>query len=208
MPSNLSSGIHEAASARPVVQDRAFAALWLASIAAFHAPLAALLGLALRDERYTQILLVPFLSGFLIWMRRERILVGSRYRPGIGVPVVLGGAALGLVRGWWPAEADLPAAILAMLLVWIGIAVFCYGTLLLRRALFPLLLLLLMIPIPASIMNWTVVELQKGSADMTAVLFKLVAVPYFRSGFRFALPGIDIEIAEECSGIRSSLSLF
>ena len=64
-----------------------------------------------------------------------------------------------------------------------------------------------MIPIPASTMNSAVVELQKGSAEMTAGLFNLVAVPYFRNGFQFALPGINIEIAQECSGIRSSLSL-
>jgi len=32
-------------------------------------------------------------------------------------------------------------------------------------------------------------------------------VPVFRSGFTFSLPGFTIEIAEECSGIRSSLAL-
>jgi len=187
----------------------AFAALWIGSLAAFHAPLTALIGLALSDERYTQILLVPFISGFLIWLRRERVLTGSQYCPQIGVPVVLSGVALEVVRGRWSApEADLPVAIFAMLLVWIGIAILCYGTLLLHGAVFPLLFLLLIIPIPVPIMNWAVVALQKGSAEMTGALFKMVGVPYFRSGFRFALPGIDIEIAEECSGIRSSMSLF
>ena len=209
MASNFSSEIHKSASARPAARGLTFAALWIGSLAAFHVPLAALVGLALSDERYTQIFLVPFISGFLIWRRRERILTGSRYCPEIGVPVVLGGVALGVVRGRWSApEADLPVAIFAMLLVWIGSAVLCYGTLLLRGTVFPLLFLLLMIPIPAAIMNSAVVALQKGSAEMTAALFKLVGVPHFRNGFRFALPGIDIEIAEECSGIRSSLSLF
>ena len=102
MAFNFSSGIHGSTPARPVARDLAFAALWIGSLAAFHAPLAALVGLALSDERYTQIFLVPFLSGFLFWLRRERILTDSRYRREIGVPVLLGGVALGFVRGRWP----------------------------------------------------------------------------------------------------------
>jgi exosortase len=34
-----------------------------------------------------------------------------------------------------------------------------------------------------------------------------VGVPIFRTGFVFALPGVIIEVARECSGIRSSLAL-
>ena len=42
---------------------------------------------------------------------------------------------------------------------------------------------------------------------MTTVVFKVIGMPFLRRGFTFSLPGIDIEIAKECSGIRSSLSL-
>jgi exosortase len=49
--------------------------------------------------------------------------------------------------------------------------------------------------------------LQKGSAEMSYGLFKLAGVPVFRDGFTFSLPGVTIEVAQECSGIRSSVSL-
>ena len=50
--------------------------------------------------------------------------------------------------------------------------------------------------------------LQKGSADACYALFRLIGVPVLRNGFRFALPGVEIEVAEQCSGIHSGLSLF
>jgi exosortase len=39
------------------------------------------------------------------------------------------------------------------------------------------------------------------------VIFKLSGVPFLRHGFDFALPGVTIRVAEECSGIRSTLAL-
>jgi exosortase len=39
------------------------------------------------------------------------------------------------------------------------------------------------------------------------MIFKATGIPYLREGFVFQLPGFSIEIAKECSGIRSSLAL-
>jgi exosortase len=86
--------------------------------------------------------------------------------------------------------------------------IICYGRRSFRAAIFPLLFLLLMIPIPPVLLDKTVLALQKGSAVVTYTLFKLLGVPVFWQQFKFSLPGVEIEIAEECSGIRSSLALF
>ncbi len=102
----------------------------------------------------------------------------------------------------------LSVAVFAILLVWMAGFVLCYGTQAFRAALFPWLFLLLMIPIPTFVLDNIVLALQKGSAVMTYALFKLLGVPVFWQHFRFLLPGVQIEIAEECSGIRSSLALF
>jgi exosortase len=72
---------------------------------------------------------------------------------------------------------------------------------------FPFLFLLLIVPIPAVLLDKIVFALQKGSAEMVDVLFRVAGTPVFRQGLRFSLPGIDIEIARECSGIRSSSAL-
>ncbi len=94
------------------------------------------------------------------------------------------------------------------MLVLTGEFVLCFGRQACRAAIFPLFLLFFIVPIPPDIMDKAVLALQKGSAEISYILFKLVGIPVFRDGFRFSLPGVDIEVAAECSGIRSSLSLF
>jgi exosortase len=92
--------------------------------------------------------------------------------------------------------------------MWIGVFVLCYGTRSCSAATFPLLFLLLIAPIPAVVLDKIVLVLQKGSAQMTYALFKLLGVPVLWQGFKFSLPGVEIVIAEECSGIRSSVAFF
>ena len=42
---------------------------------------------------------------------------------------------------------------------------------------------------------------------MTQRLFDLTGTTYFRDGFTYQLANINIEVAKECSGIRSTLAL-
>jgi exosortase len=73
---------------------------------------------------------------------------------------------------------------------------------------FPLLFLIFMIPIPDMILRPIVLFLQVGSAEVSYWVIRSVGVPIFRDGFLFTLPGLTIEVAEQCSGIRSGISLF
>jgi exosortase len=102
----------------------------------------------------------------------------------------------------------LSVVVFAMVLVWISGFMLCNGMESFRAALFPLLFLILMVPIPTIVLDNIVLALQNGSAVMTYALFKLFGVPVLWRHFKFLLPGVEIEIAQECSGIRSSLALF
>ena len=106
-----------------------------------------------------------------------------------------------------PLTDRLSVSVLAIVLIWLAGFVLCYGTRCFRGALFPLLFLFLMIPFPTVLTENIVLALQKGSAVMTYALFKLLGVPVYWQRFKFLLPGVEIEIAEECSGIRSSMAL-
>jgi exosortase len=50
--------------------------------------------------------------------------------------------------------------------------------------------------------------LQHASAAATGLLFRLSPVPYYREGLTFHMPRLTVEVAIECSGIRSSVVLF
>jgi len=94
----------------------------------------------------------------------------------------------------------LSITIFSLVLVWVGGFVLCYGLRSLRTGLFPVLFLFLMVPVPDVLLNRVIFWVQTGSAEVTDALFHLVGVPVFRTGFVFALPGVTIEIAKECSG--------
>jgi exosortase len=154
---------------------------------------------------------IPVLSIFLLVRERARIF--QEVRSSILAGGTLCALAAGLLAYFALAriglsEADvLSAKTMAFVLLWIGAFVFFYGLPCARRAIFPLLFLLLTIPIPKTLLASVVSLLQKGSAEMTAALFKITGTPYYRDHLSFVLPRISIEIAEECSGIRSSLAL-
>jgi exosortase len=76
-----------------------------------------------------------------------------------------------------------------------------------RAALFPLAFLLFMVPLPPILLAGVVGGLQRASAELSAAVFGLLGVPLYREGFVFALPGLTIEVAAECSGIRSFMAL-
>lgn len=82
-----------------------------------------------------------------------------------------------------------------------------YGWKFAARMRFPLLLLLLAVPLPNQAVSWLVTALQHGSADAADVLFRLFRVPVVREGLVFSFSKIEIEVAQECSGIRSSTIL-
>jgi exosortase len=90
---------------------------------------------------------------------------------------------------------------------WIGSFVFCFGVQGLRSYFFPLLFLFWMVPIPAAVLNQIVGLLQQGSAVAAQILFSIARVPVSRDGIVLSLAGVDIEVATECSSIRSSLML-
>ena len=159
-----------------------------------------LLELSKNNEFASLIPIMPFMSAVLIYQNRERIFEFIGCSPN-GIILVL---SAGLLI-WCEDDISLKAGgIVCMVL---GAYLIAYGILSFKQALFPLMLLFFMIPIPEALLHASIVALQKGSALGTALLFKLTGTPYFRDGLTFALPGITIEIAEQCSSIRSSLAL-
>jgi exosortase len=64
-----------------------------------------------------------------------------------------------------------------------------------------------MVPVPGFLMDRIILLLQICSAEVSYGFFKLTGVPIFREGFTFHLPGLSVEVAKQCGGIRSSLVL-
>jgi exosortase len=167
---------------------------------------------SLKNESCSHIILIPFVTAFLLFLERERIF--GFIRPSIlaGLGVISVGA-LFYWLGYWnvfslPGNGPLSITAIAFVFCCIGGFLMLYGVSATRAALFPLLFLLLMVPLPDAALAWAIHLLQQGSTDLTCLLFKFFGVPFLRQGFVIALPSVTIEVAAECSGIRSSIALF
>jgi exosortase len=65
-----------------------------------------------------------------------------------------------------------------------------------------------MIPLPVALRSFIEAVLQQGSAAVANVLFTVANTPMVNEGLVFRLPGIQLEVAPECSGIHSTVVLF
>jgi exosortase len=166
------------------------------------------LALATGDESASHVVVIPLVSLFLIYQRREAVFASPRFDP-IGLPVVAAGVAGWIASGAGTIEssADVTFGIAALVVMWLGGFLVFYGRAAFAAGLFPLLFLAFMIPIPDAVLGAAVQTLKRGSAEAVAALFRLTGTPHYRDGFVFALPTFAIEIADECSGIRSSIAL-
>lgn len=185
-----------------------FIAAMLTSLIVFWAPLHDLVKFSGSSE-YSYIPLIPPISAFLILMRRHSIFRDADHSPRIGGYIVAAGISLLFVSHLFRASSigRLELSALAIANTWCGLFVTCYGTDALRKATLPMCLLLFMIPAPDSVMNAVVEFLQHGSAVLSYHLFRVIGIPAVREGMTIALPRIVLEVAPECSGIRSSISL-
>jgi exosortase len=188
-----------------------FLLLSAVNVALFFIPLQSLFRFSLNDETLSYIPLVPFISGFLILQRRKEIFsdaTGSALAGAILVSIGIVLFAVGSVRGpsWAAADRHSIMAVSAVA-CFTGVIGICFGSGALKTALFPLAFLIFMAPVPAAILDRVVGVLQYWSAEVSYAFLKLTGVPVFREGYVFHVPGLSVEVAKECSGIRSSLAL-
>jgi exosortase len=188
-----------------------YAAFLAACLAIFSPSLRELLRLALSEDTYSHILLVPLICLGLILMKRQGLFESAESSPRPAAALSLVGILLyGL--NWRfgfliPGSDPLAVTILSLIfLLWAGF-LFFYGSRTFHSLQFPLFFLVLAVPIPLFLINGFIEWLRVGSAEVTYWLFRATATPVFRQGFIFAVPGATIDIAPECSGIRSAIAL-
>ena len=183
----------------------------IAALFMIFTPLKDLLDAAANRDYYSHIILIPFVSVYLIYLKRKEIYSDKVYSFGIGASVMLIGIIL-YVSGQNPGTSlnqnDFTSLItFSAVVLLLGAFISAYGVRAFREALFPLLFLGFMIPIPSSLMDWIIHFLQVGSTEFVNILLTATGVPFFREGFVFSLSGMSVEVAKQCSGIRSSLAL-
>jgi len=185
----------------------ALSALALAVTVAFWRPFSDLLILAQTADAYTHILLILPLSLAMLITSRRAVFQKTKWALTPALAMGTAGALLE-IGSQISTSHHLGVSIAAMVLFWQAAFVLCLGTQAFRAGRFPMFFLFLLVPPAPSLVNAMVSVLQRGSAEVAYRLLQIAAIPVGRDGLVLFLPGLNIEVAAECSSIRSSALLF
>jgi exosortase len=176
---------------------------------AFYKPLLTLIRYALQNDDASHIVLIPFLVAWLLYTDRQKLLRGSLdlvAASWFAVPAsVL--VAISIRSTFADATVSLAVSILALVMFSVAGFVGLFGRGSANSMRFPLAFLLFMVPLPGPLLAQIIQFLQAGSAAVAELIFDWTGTPALREGFVFHLPKMSIEVAQECSGIRSSIAL-
>ncbi|HZY64213.1 MAG TPA: exosortase A [Edaphobacter sp.] len=154
---------------------------------------------------YSHGFLVPLFSAYLIWDKRKALSQTPVKGTWSGLPLIVFSIIL-LILGVYGVE--LFTTRMSFIFLMGGLIWTFFGRQMLRELRFPLLVLILAIPIPAIIFNHITFPLQLMASRIASDILPMLGVPVLQEGNVIQLPIMKLEVAEACSGIRSLMSLF
>jgi exosortase C (VPDSG-CTERM-specific) len=182
--------------------------------ALFGYPLYLLVRLSLKSELHSHLLLIPAVS-FYLWRFVDAPVRTNGRR---SWPMTVASAAVGTLAAATfaflffaqkqPVADVLWLGILSYLLCLLSAAFATVGSSVLSAHAFACAFLLFFLPLPPAVTDGLSRFLQVASAEASDWTLRMVGLSVLRDGMVFQMPGLTIQVAEECSGVRSTLMLF
>jgi exosortase len=193
---------------RPLTPKLKFSLAIAASVVLAWRPLFDTFSLALRRDEYTHIILILPITAALLYTEWPLDQPSYNAFPGWGAALLALALLIGLpARFVLHADWQMFVGVIAVVLWWLGSFVLCFGEATFRTLRFPLCFLFCLVPIPEVALNRIIAFWQQGSAVAATLLFSVAGVPVSQDGVVLSIPGLTLEIAQECSSLRSSLML-
>ena len=209
------STVTEATGASPSIGRKrrrsvGFAALLGLSLVTWWGPLSDCFRIASGNDAQTYILLILPISVALTYYDVKKSTPAGASVRWIGWILLCAAILIRVTPAAWLnlSSIQISLKIFGLILWWIGSVIVCFGLPRFRSLMFPLCFLFLLIPIPERVLDRIAEWLQHDSAVATTILFKAARVPVTRDDVMLSIPDLDIEVARECSSIRSSTLLF
>ncbi len=152
------------------------------------------------DSYYSHGFLVPFVSGYLVWLRWNEFNQPEIRTSWFGFILVVFAAIIHLfgtviyvffVSGF------------SFWLILVSSCLFLYGWERTKLIWFPLVFLLFMLPAPLAIIDIIAFPLKVFVAHYGVKIVELVGVPVYREGFNIVIPQGVLLVGNPCSGLRS-----
>ena len=174
-------------------------ALLVLFVAAYWVPLRSMVNTWWTNEDYSYGFLIPIISLYLLWDRREvlrELSIGSSW---VVFPVLLIFYLLALygILGS-SGNIAMPAVPILVLLF----TAFVFGVDAVRRLFLPLVFLVFMVPVPAVLERTIGVFLKSVSSKMGGALISLAGVSVHVSGNVIDIGVTQLQVVDACSGLR------
>ena len=162
----------------------------------------ALLDLVTRwvaQDEYSHGFLIPLVSAWLLWTRREALRT-SIGRPAWTGPLIMLLAAAMLLVGELSATFILSQV--GFVLALFGLVLGLGGYPLFRKTFIPIAFLLFAIPMPAFVDSMMSLRLQLISSELGVFFVRMLQIPVYLEGNIIDLGQYKVQVVEACSGLR------
>ncbi len=156
------------------------------------------------SEDYSHGFLIVPLALYLVWQKRSEYRRLEAVANWYAFPLIVFSLLLYLLAHY----AEIRTLASLSMILFIGASIFFLaGWRFFKTSIFPLTLLLFMVPVPAQIYATLTIPLQLFVTKTTAIIASGVGIPLVREGNIIHLPEHTLEVVQACSGLRSIMSL-
>lgn len=157
------------------------------------------------SQHFSHQLLILAISGYMIWMKRERL---RRAQPR---PALITGSLVMLVGSIMLTAGDFSGTLLleglSLVIAIFGMVWLLLGSSIIKIIAIPLSFLIFMFPIFDKLLRGHTEHLQLTAASIGAMLLKMAGMPIFHLGELIQLPHITMVVGEACSGVNHMIAL-
>lgn len=156
------------------------------------------------SEDYSHGFLILPLAAAIAWQKRKTLAASPLEGSAAGAAALAAALVLHVI-GQHGEIVTLSSV--SLVLAMAAITAHVCGVKVLKQLMFPLGLLLFMIPVPAQVYAMLTLPLQLAVTAVSTAVWKLAGVPIHHEGNIIYLPEATLQVVEACSGLRSLMML-
>lgn len=150
-------------------------------------------------EEYSYGYMIPFITAFLIWQKKNILAKGQFHGSWFGIFIVI----LGLTLFYLGSLSTITTIVqYALLIVIVGIVLSIMGWESMKPIFIPLLFLIFMIPLPGFFLNNLSSQLQLISSEIGVAVIRAFGISVFLEGNVIDLGSFKMQVVDACSGLR------
>jgi exosortase len=156
------------------------------------------------NDNFSHGFLIPFISGYLIWRRKDRLTQAAVSPSDTGLMLLIFSLIFYFIATIGVEQFTMR---FSMIMVILSLTVFLAGWKYSQILFLPIVYLVFMIPFPSIIWNKIAFPLKLFATQMSVYVIQFFDIPVFGEGNIIHLANTSLEVVDACSGLRSLTSL-